>query len=141
MDSDTLASALALLGAVGGFGLLGGLIGREVAQQRATGRDNWHRPGGYPADPALPDRLHGTMPAASLRPSADPATAHVPVRTATTTATTAVATAVAGTATGVVAEAEARTPLSAVPRDSGTLAGWTSSSAGPAPRSSRKPAA
>ncbi|MFF8772729.1 hypothetical protein [Kitasatospora sp. NPDC015120] len=134
MDSDTLASALALLGAVGGFGLLGGLIGREVAQHRAaTGRDNWHRPGGYPDDPALPDRLHGTMPAASLRPSADPATAHVPVRAATAVAAT--------TAVAAVAEAEARTPLSAVPRDSGTLTGWTSSSAGPAPRSSRKPAA
>ncbi|MER5350873.1 hypothetical protein ABT093_11120 [Kitasatospora sp. NPDC002551] len=119
MDSDTLASALALLGAVGGFGLLGALIGREVAQQKATGRDNWHRPGGYPDDPALPDRLYGTLPAASLRPSADPVT---PV---TVTAT----------------EAEARTPLSSVPCDSGTLAGWTSSSARPAPRSSRKPAA
>ncbi|MFE7561387.1 hypothetical protein [Kitasatospora sp. NPDC057500] len=118
MDSDTLASALALLGAVGGFGLLGGLIGRDVARQKATGRDNWHRPGGYPADPALPDRLYGTMPAASLRPSADPAT------TALLTLGT-----------------EARTPLGAVPRDSGTLTGWTSSSARPAPRSSRKPAA
>ncbi|GAA1393551.1 hypothetical protein GCM10009639_26840 [Kitasatospora putterlickiae] len=121
MDSDTLASALALLGAVGGFGLLGGLIGREVARQKATGRDNWHRPGGYPHDPALPDRLYGTLPAASLRPSADPATS---------------------TATAVIAlEAEARTPLSTVPCDSGTLTGWTSSSARPAPRSSRKPAA
>ncbi|MFF7455984.1 hypothetical protein [Kitasatospora sp. NPDC008115] len=129
MDSDTLASALALLGAVGGFGLLGGLIGRDVARQKATGRDNWHRPGGYPADPALPDRLHGTMPAASLRPSADPAT------TAATVTITATTTAVP------VMEAEARTPLSAVPRDSGTLTGWTSSSARPAPRSSRKPAA
>ncbi|MER7706301.1 hypothetical protein ABTX81_25820 [Kitasatospora sp. NPDC097605] len=126
MDSDTLASALALLGAVGGFGLLGGLIGREVARQKATGRDNWHRPGGYPEDPALPDRLYGTLPAASLRPSADPAA----VRTTVTAAVTA-----------PVAEAEARTPLSAVPRDSGTLTGWTSSSARPAPRSSRKPAA
>ncbi|MFB7474970.1 hypothetical protein [Kitasatospora sp. NPDC056184] len=124
MDSDTLASALALLGAVGGFGLLGGLIGRDVARQKATGRDNWHRPGGYPDDPALPDRLYGTLPAASLRPAADPATA----------AATAAATATA-------AEAEARPPLSAVRRDSGTLAGWTSSSARPAPRSTSKPAA
>ncbi|MFB6891077.1 hypothetical protein ACFCX4_17410 [Kitasatospora sp. NPDC056327] len=122
MNSDTLAGALALLGVVGGFGLLGGLIGREVAQHRATGRDNWHRPGGYPVDPALPDRLYGTMPAASLRPSADPATA----------------TAVTAAAPG---EPEALTPLTVVPGDSGTLAGWTSSSARPAPRSSRKPAA
>ncbi|MFF2657933.1 hypothetical protein ACFVUH_11280 [Kitasatospora sp. NPDC058032] len=130
MDSDTLASALALLGAVGGFGLLGAMIGREVARQRATGRDNWHRPGGYPDDPALLDRLYGTLPAASLRPSADPAA--VPA--------TAVSTA-AVSATVPAPEAEARTPLSTVPRDSGTLAGWTSSSARPAPRSSRKPAA
>ncbi|MFE7188645.1 hypothetical protein [Kitasatospora sp. NPDC057541] len=126
MDSDTLASALALLGAVGGFGLLGALIGREVARQRATGRDNWHRPGGYPDDPALPDRLYGTLPAASLRPAADPATAVA---------------AAAVSATVPAPEAEARTPLSTVPRDSGTLARWTSSSARPAPRSSRKPAA
>ncbi len=124
MDSDTLASALALLGTVGGFGLLGALIGREVAAQKATGRDNWHRPGGYPVDPALPDRLHGTMPAASLRPSADPATLDP-----------ATADPATGTTTG------ARTPLTVVPGDSGTLAGWTSSSARPVPRSTRKPAA
>ncbi|WP_380285470.1 hypothetical protein [Kitasatospora purpeofusca] len=129
MDSDTLASALALLGAVGGFGLLGALIGREVARQKATGRDNWHRPGGYPDDPALPDRLYGTLPAASLRPAADPATAATPVAATATAAAT------------VAAEAEARPPLGAVLRDSGKLAGWTSSSARPAPRSSRKPAA
>ncbi|MFC5662502.1 hypothetical protein ACFP3U_05845 [Kitasatospora misakiensis] len=122
MDSDTLASALALLGTVGGFGLLGALVGREVAAQQATGRDNWHRPGGYPVDPALPDRLHGTLPAASLRPSADPATA---------TATAPTSTPADG----------ARTPLTVLPGDSGTLAGWTSSSARPVPRSTRKPAA
>ncbi|MDY0812066.1 hypothetical protein [Kitasatospora purpeofusca] len=127
MDSDTLASALALLGTVGGFGLLGALIGREVAAQKATGRDNWHRPGGYPVDPALPDRLHGTMPAASLRPSADPAT----VRTAASPAPTATA------PTG----ADAGPPLTVLPGGSGRLAGWTSSSGRPGPRSSRKPAA
>ncbi|MFF7590100.1 hypothetical protein ACFZCK_21670 [Kitasatospora purpeofusca] len=127
MDSDTLASALALLGTVGGFGLLGALIGREVAAQKATGRDNWHRQGGYPVDPALPDRLYGTMPAASLRPSADPATdpATDPVRTAATAPT----------------GADAGPPLTVLPGGSGRLAGWTSSSARPGPRSSRKPAA
>ncbi|MFD4908010.1 hypothetical protein [Kitasatospora purpeofusca] len=127
MDSDTLASALALLGTVGGFGLLGALIGREVTAQKATGRDNWHRPGGYPVDPALPDRLYGTMPAASLRPSADPATdpATDPVRTAATSPT----------------GDDAAPPLTVLPGGSGTLAGWTSSSARPGPRSSRKPAA
>ncbi|MFJ8432338.1 hypothetical protein ACIQ9P_13695 [Kitasatospora sp. NPDC094019] len=123
MDSDTLASALALLGTVGGFGLLGALIGREVAAQKATGRDNWHRQGGYPVDPALPDRLHGTMPAASLRPSADPATATAPVAVTSPTG------------------AEAGPPLTALPGGSGRLVGWTSSSARPDPRSSRKPAA
>ncbi|MFJ4092082.1 hypothetical protein ACIPYS_10910 [Kitasatospora sp. NPDC089913] len=130
MDSDTLASALALLGTVGGFGLLGALIGREVAGQKATGRDNWHRQGGYPVDPALPDRLHGTMPAASLRPSADPAASAAPV-TSTTSAHPA---APAG-------GADAGPPLSVLPGGSGRLAGWTSSSARPGPRSSRKPAA
>ncbi|WP_406092393.1 hypothetical protein [Kitasatospora purpeofusca] len=123
MDSDTLASALALLGTVGGFGLLGALIGREVTAQKATGRDNWHRQGGYPVDPARPDRLYGTMPAASLRPSADPATAD-PVRSTTSP-------------TG----ADAGPPLTVLPGGSGRLAGWTSSSARPSPRSSRKPAA
>ncbi|MFD5922954.1 hypothetical protein ACFVYP_40785 [Kitasatospora sp. NPDC058201] len=75
MDSDTLVGALALVGVVGGFGLLGALIGRDVARNTAHGRDNWHRPGGYPVDPALPDRLYDTLPAASLSPTADPATA------------------------------------------------------------------
>uniref|UniRef100_UPI00061DB6EF hypothetical protein n=1 Tax=Kitasatospora aureofaciens TaxID=1894 RepID=UPI00061DB6EF len=74
MDSDTLASALGLVGAVGGFGLLGTLIGRELSRGPAAGRDNHHRAGGYPADPDRADRLYGTLPAASLRPSADPAT-------------------------------------------------------------------
>ncbi|MEV6976655.1 hypothetical protein [Kitasatospora sp. NPDC093806] len=132
MDSDTLASALALLGAVGGFALLGALIGREVARQDATGRDNWHRPGGYPVDPALPDRLYGTMPAASLRPSADPAAA----------------TPVTGpAAVPAAADAPARTviflptaPTARTGADSGTLAAWTSPSARPGPRTTRTPA-
>lgn len=58
MTSSTLASALAVLGLVTGIGLLGYLVGRDVDRTARLERDNWQRPGGYPVDPARPDRLH-----------------------------------------------------------------------------------
>ncbi|GAA1156999.1 hypothetical protein F4556_002567 [Kitasatospora gansuensis] len=65
MNSDTLSSALTLLGFVSAFGLLGTLVGRDVDHNSRHGRDNWHRPGGYPLQPSPGDRLLGTLPAAS----------------------------------------------------------------------------
>ncbi|TQF03505.1 hypothetical protein E6W39_16290 [Kitasatospora acidiphila] len=72
MTSSTLASALAVLGLVTGIGLLGYLVGRDVDRSARLGRDNWQRPGGYPVDPARPDRLHAapTPATATAAPTA-----------------------------------------------------------------------
>ncbi|WP_344440987.1 hypothetical protein [Kitasatospora nipponensis] len=62
MTSSLLASTIGVLGAVGGFGLLGLLLGRDLDRTGRHGRDNWHRGGGYPHDPDRPDRLHAATP-------------------------------------------------------------------------------
>ncbi|MCC9309631.1 hypothetical protein LN042_21570 [Kitasatospora sp. RB6PN24] len=78
MTSSTLASALAVLGLATGTGLLGYLVAGDVDRTTRPGRDDVHRPDGPPAAPARsdrphpapaappnPDRLRGTLPAAS----------------------------------------------------------------------------
>ncbi|GAA2752217.1 hypothetical protein GCM10010440_67390 [Kitasatospora cinereorecta] len=55
-ESGAMTDALVLLGIIGGLGAIGFLVGRDLERTGRHGRDNWHRPGGYPTDPALPDR-------------------------------------------------------------------------------------
>ncbi|WP_329567475.1 hypothetical protein [Kitasatospora sp. NBC_01266] len=71
MTSSTLATAIAVVGLVGGFGLLGLLLRRDPdlpdgpATAATTPRPQ-PRPNPRPQPlPANPDRLRGTLPAAS----------------------------------------------------------------------------
>ncbi|MFE9422924.1 hypothetical protein ACFYNO_08175 [Kitasatospora sp. NPDC006697] len=67
MTSTALESALAFTGLLGGIGLLGYLVGRDVDDAARQGRDNWHRPGGYPTGPARSDRPTPAPPQASAK--------------------------------------------------------------------------
>ncbi|MFE0459085.1 hypothetical protein ACFW1A_07455 [Kitasatospora sp. NPDC058965] len=71
--TSTLANALLVLGLVGGFGALGLLLGRDLDRTGRHGRDNWHRPTGYPADPGQPDRLHRTAVPTAVPTAVSPA--------------------------------------------------------------------
>lgn len=60
-----METALAILAVVGGFGLLGLLVGLDTRHYRAVGG---HRPGGYPRDPyadGRPARPLGAQPSPS----------------------------------------------------------------------------
>lgn len=121
-SSSAWAGALALLGAVGGFGLLGLLIGRDLERNGQHHRDNWHRSGGYPVDPSLPDRLHGPTP-----PGETAETAGTP-DTAGTTDTAGAADTAADRLRGTLPAAS--------DLHLGTLLRWTSSSERPSPKTS-----
>ncbi|GAA1968016.1 hypothetical protein [Kitasatospora viridis] len=72
MNPSTIATVLAFTGLVSGIGVLGHLVGRDVDRAARQGRDNWHRPTGYPTDPARSDRLHTTDPDPVPPAPADP---------------------------------------------------------------------